>query len=166
MLPLVCNDAVALLFIFDLTRKSTLNSVKEWYRQARGFNKSAIPFLVGTKYDLYEQFPLEEQHEIAHQVRTLLSPPALVPDSPTTTPSSVQEVRKGDEGALDLLLDVAFHQVSPLSPISVVFSRAESPRGRPPPPLQRPEDLQDCARQGAPCDLRSQLAAGITDTGV
>jgi len=67
MLPLVCNDAVALLFIFDLTRKSTLNSVKEWYRQARGFNKSAIPFLVGTKYDLYEQFPLEEQHEIAHQ---------------------------------------------------------------------------------------------------
>ncbi|KAJ3222985.1 septum-promoting GTP-binding protein 1 [Clydaea vesicula] len=39
MLPLVCNDAVALLFMFDLTRKSTLNSIKEWYRQARGFNK-------------------------------------------------------------------------------------------------------------------------------
>ncbi|KAF8993408.1 P-loop containing nucleoside triphosphate hydrolase protein [Hymenopellis radicata] len=40
MLPLVCNDAVAILFMFDLSRKSTLNSVKEWYRQARGFNKS------------------------------------------------------------------------------------------------------------------------------
>lgn len=40
MLPLVCNDAIALLFMFDLTRKSTLNSVKEWYRQARGFNKA------------------------------------------------------------------------------------------------------------------------------
>ena len=39
MLPLVCNDAVAILFMFDLTRKATLNSVKEWYRQARGFNK-------------------------------------------------------------------------------------------------------------------------------
>lgn len=39
MLPLVCNDAVAILFMFDLTRKTTLNSVKEWYRQARGFNK-------------------------------------------------------------------------------------------------------------------------------
>jgi len=38
-LPLVCNDAVALLFMFDLSRKSTLNSIKEWYRQARGFNK-------------------------------------------------------------------------------------------------------------------------------
>ena len=39
MLPLVCNDAVAILFMFDLSRRSTLNSVKEWYRQARGFNK-------------------------------------------------------------------------------------------------------------------------------
>ncbi len=39
MLPLVSNDAVAILFMFDLTRKSTLNSIKEWYRQARGFNK-------------------------------------------------------------------------------------------------------------------------------
>jgi Gtp-binding protein of the ras superfamily involved in termination of M-phase len=47
MLPLVCNDAVAILFMFDLSRKSTLNSIKEWYRQARGFNKvrSSFPFL-------------------------------------------------------------------------------------------------------------------------
>lgn len=30
MLPLVCNDAVALLFMFDLSRKSTLTSVKNW----------------------------------------------------------------------------------------------------------------------------------------
>ncbi len=30
MLPLVCNDAVAVLFMFDLSRKSTLNSVKDW----------------------------------------------------------------------------------------------------------------------------------------
>eukprot|EP00953_Heterococcus_sp_UTEX-ZZ885_P002882 2083-Heterococcus_DN1.PRE.1 len=28
MLPLVCNDAVATFFMFDLSRKSTLNSVK------------------------------------------------------------------------------------------------------------------------------------------
>jgi len=39
MLPLVCNDAHAILFMFDLSRKSTLNSIKEWFRQARGFNK-------------------------------------------------------------------------------------------------------------------------------
>lgn len=68
MLPLVCNDAVAILFMFDLTRKSTLNSVKEWYRQGRGFNKTAIPFLVGTKYDHFVNFPREDQEEISNQV--------------------------------------------------------------------------------------------------
>jgi GTP-binding protein of the ras superfamily involved in termination of M-phase len=70
MLPLVCNDAVAILFMFDLTRKSTLNSIKEWYRQGRGFNKTAIPFLVGTKYDTFVNFPREEQEEISNQVRS------------------------------------------------------------------------------------------------
>jgi GTP-binding protein of the ras superfamily involved in termination of M-phase len=71
MLPLVCNDAVAILFMFDLTRKSTLNSIKEWYRQGRGFNKTAIPFLVGTKYDTFVNFPKEEQEEISSQVCSL-----------------------------------------------------------------------------------------------
>lgn len=55
--------------MFDLTRKSTLNSIKEWYRQARGFNKTAIPFLVGTKYDHYATLPREEQDEITKQAR-------------------------------------------------------------------------------------------------
>lgn len=72
MLPLVCNDAVAILFMFDLTRKSTLNSIKEWYRQGRGFNKTAIPFLVGTKYDHFINFPKEEQEEISTQVSLYL----------------------------------------------------------------------------------------------
>ncbi|KAF8926525.1 septum-promoting GTP-binding protein 1 [Dissophora ornata] len=67
MLPLVCNDAVAILFMFDLSRKSTLNSIKEWYRQARGFNKTAIPFLVGTKYDYFSTFSKEEQEEVTKQ---------------------------------------------------------------------------------------------------
>ncbi|KAJ7040776.1 small GTPase [Mycena alexandri] len=67
MLPLVCNDAVAILFMFDLSRKSTLNSVKEWYRQARGFNKTAIPFLIGTKFDQFATFPRDEQEEITKQ---------------------------------------------------------------------------------------------------
>ena len=73
MLPLVCNDAVAILFMFDLTRKSTLNSIKEWYRQGRGFNKTAIPFLIGTKYDHFVNFPREDQEEISTQVRLLAS---------------------------------------------------------------------------------------------
>lgn len=88
MLPLVCNDAVAILFMFDLSRKSTLNSIKEWYRQVRGFNKvskavvcatafadleacsqTAIPFLVGTKYDHFSTFSRDEQEEITRQSR-------------------------------------------------------------------------------------------------
>jgi GTP-binding protein of the ras superfamily involved in termination of M-phase len=69
MLPLVCNDAVAILFMFDLTRKSTLNSIKEWYRQGRGFNKTAIPFLIGTKYDHFVNFPREDQEEISVQAK-------------------------------------------------------------------------------------------------
>lgn len=72
MLPLVCNDAVAILFMFDLTRKSTLNSIKEWYRQGRGFNKTAIPILVGTKYDHFVNFPREDQEEISNQVGGVL----------------------------------------------------------------------------------------------
>ena len=56
MLPLVCNDAVAILFMFDLSRKSTLNSIKEWYRQARGFNKVS-PFQSYGKVDGRLQFP-------------------------------------------------------------------------------------------------------------
>jgi len=69
MLPLVCNDAVAVLFMFDLSRKSTLNSVKEWYRQARGFNKTAIPFLIGTKYDIFATSSPEDQEEVTKQAR-------------------------------------------------------------------------------------------------
>jgi GTP-binding protein of the ras superfamily involved in termination of M-phase len=75
MLPLVCNDAVAILFMFDLTRKSTLNSIKEWYRQGRGFNKTAIPFLVGTKYDHFVNFPREDQEEISNQVCSTIASP-------------------------------------------------------------------------------------------
>ncbi|CAO3589143.1 unnamed protein product [Absidia cylindrospora] len=69
MLPLVCNDAIAILFTFDLTRKSTLNNVKEWYRQGRGLNKSAIPLLVGTKYDEFSQMSPHDHEEITTQAR-------------------------------------------------------------------------------------------------
>jgi len=69
MLPSVCNDAVVILFMFDFSRKSTLNSIKEWYRQAKGFNKTAIPFLIGTKYDHFANLPAEEQEEITKQAR-------------------------------------------------------------------------------------------------
>ncbi len=69
MLPLVCNDAVALLFMFDLSRKSTLTSIKNWYKQARMLNNTAPPFLIGTKYDQFSQLKGEEQEEITTQAR-------------------------------------------------------------------------------------------------
>jgi GTP-binding protein of the ras superfamily involved in termination of M-phase len=69
MLPLVCNDAVALLFMFDLSRKSTLTSIKNWYKQARLLNKTATPFLIGTKYDYFANMKKEEAKEITMQAR-------------------------------------------------------------------------------------------------
>jgi len=63
MLPLVCNDAVALLFMFDLSRKSTLSSIKNWYKQARLLNKTATPFLIGTKYDFFAQMKTEDKKQ-------------------------------------------------------------------------------------------------------
>jgi GTP-binding protein of the ras superfamily involved in termination of M-phase len=69
MLPLVCNEAAAILFMFDLSRKVTLASVKEWYRQARGFNKAAVPFMIGTKFDAFQELSEEEQDDITKQAR-------------------------------------------------------------------------------------------------
>uniref|UniRef100_A0A7S2CL26 Septum-promoting GTP-binding protein 1 n=1 Tax=Florenciella parvula TaxID=236787 RepID=A0A7S2CL26_9STRA len=69
MLPLVCNDASAIFFMFDLSRKSTLTSVKEWYRQARGLNRPAVAFLVGTKYDVFTTLSVEHQEDVTKQAR-------------------------------------------------------------------------------------------------
>ncbi|KVH99122.1 Mitochondrial Rho-like protein [Cynara cardunculus var. scolymus] len=38
--PIACKDAVAILFMFDLTSRCTLHSVLEWYMQARKYNKA------------------------------------------------------------------------------------------------------------------------------
>ena len=69
MLPLVCNDAVAILFMFDLSRRSTLTNIKEWYRQVRGLNKNAFAFLVGTKFDLFCELSKKEQEDITKQAK-------------------------------------------------------------------------------------------------
>jgi len=69
MLPLVCSEASAILFMFDLTRSATLNSVKDWYLSTRQYNKTAIAFLVGTKFDLFVTQPEETQQEISAKAR-------------------------------------------------------------------------------------------------
>ncbi|KAI4383264.1 hypothetical protein MLD38_009124 [Melastoma candidum] len=67
--PMACKDSVAILFMFDLTSRRTLNSVISWYRQARRWNQSAIPIIVGTKFDDFVKLPIDLQWTIASQAR-------------------------------------------------------------------------------------------------
>lgn len=69
MLPLVCDEAEAILFIFDLTRVDTLAAIKQWFKHSRGLNRSAQPFLIGTKYDLFMQESEEYQADMTAQAR-------------------------------------------------------------------------------------------------
>ncbi|XP_010443064.1 PREDICTED: septum-promoting GTP-binding protein 1 [Camelina sativa] len=68
-IPIACKDAVAILFMFDLTSRSTLNSVFGWYSQARKWNTTAIPILIGTKFDDFVRLPPNLQWTIVTQAR-------------------------------------------------------------------------------------------------
>ncbi|XP_060188263.1 septum-promoting GTP-binding protein 1-like isoform X1 [Lycium barbarum] len=68
-IPTACKDSVAILFMFDLTSRRTLKSVISWYQQARPWNQTAIPVLIGTKFDDFVQLPLDLQWTIANQAR-------------------------------------------------------------------------------------------------
>lgn len=65
MLPIAALGSSVIIFLFDLTRPETLNSIKEWYRQALGLNDAAIPLLVGTKYDLFIDLDEEYQDKVS-----------------------------------------------------------------------------------------------------
>ncbi|CAI9088456.1 OLC1v1022788C1 [Oldenlandia corymbosa var. corymbosa] len=67
--PIACKDAVAILFMFDLTSRCTLNSVIGWYTEARKWNQTAIPILIGTKFDDFVQLPLDIQWTVIIQAR-------------------------------------------------------------------------------------------------
>ncbi|XP_074320301.1 septum-promoting GTP-binding protein 1-like [Silene latifolia] len=67
--PIACKDAVAILFMFDLTSRCTLNSVIGWYNQARKWNQTAIPILIGTKFDDFIRLPPNLQCTIVTQAR-------------------------------------------------------------------------------------------------
>ncbi|XP_039064467.1 septum-promoting GTP-binding protein 1-like [Hibiscus syriacus] len=68
-LPIACKDSVAILFMFDLTNRCTLNSVVGWYSQARKWNQTAIPVLIGTKFDEFVKLPPDLQWTIVTQAR-------------------------------------------------------------------------------------------------
>ncbi|CAO1941819.1 unnamed protein product [Urochloa humidicola] len=67
--PIACKDAVAILYMFDLMSRCTLNNIIDWYERARKWNKTAIPILIGTKFDDFAQLPLEMQWTIVNQAR-------------------------------------------------------------------------------------------------
>ncbi|KAK7312718.1 hypothetical protein VNO77_36803 [Canavalia gladiata] len=69
-IPMACKDSVAILIMFDLTSRCTLNSVLGWYKEARKWNQTAIPVLIGTKFDDFIQLPIDLQWTIASQART------------------------------------------------------------------------------------------------
>ncbi|CAM8877187.1 unnamed protein product [Rhodiola kirilowii] len=69
-IPAACKDSVAILFMFDLTSRCTLKSVVKWYKQARRWNQSAIPIMVGTKFDDFIQLPIDLQWTIASEARS------------------------------------------------------------------------------------------------
>ena len=69
MLPLVCNDANAVLLMFDLTRPETLDSIRGWHRKLRALNKYAIPLLVGCKYDSLLELPIDQHMHICNMSR-------------------------------------------------------------------------------------------------
>jgi Gtp-binding protein of the ras superfamily involved in termination of M-phase len=69
LLPIVVNSAVAVVFLFDLTRKESLDSVKKWFKDCRALNKTSIPFLCGTKYDLFTHCSPSEQEATITQAR-------------------------------------------------------------------------------------------------
>ncbi|KAI9186717.1 hypothetical protein LWI28_020124 [Acer negundo] len=67
--PIACKDAVAIFFMFDLTSRCTLNSVVEWYSEARKWNQAAIPIIIGTKFDDFVRLPPDLQWTIVTQAR-------------------------------------------------------------------------------------------------
>merc|ERR1712039_565688 len=69
LMPLVCSDAKVILFAFDLTQKQSLFSVKRWYKEARKENKIFMPFLIGTKFDLFDELEDHLKKDITKQAR-------------------------------------------------------------------------------------------------
>jgi len=69
LMPLACDDAKVLLFVFDLTRKKSLSLIREWYKEARKENRNAIPFLVGAKYDLFDKKDMKFKEDITKMAR-------------------------------------------------------------------------------------------------
>ena len=60
-------------------RKTTLSNIKTWYKQARVLNKTATPFLIGTKFDYFADPTNKISNEQKADITKLVC--SLFPDS-------------------------------------------------------------------------------------
>ncbi|KAF8479443.1 P-loop containing nucleoside triphosphate hydrolase protein, partial [Gautieria morchelliformis] len=61
--------APVLIFVFDLTRQSTLNGIREWHQHATMHNQMTMWILVGNKYDRFRTLPPEQQEQMIHKAK-------------------------------------------------------------------------------------------------
>ena len=69
MLPVCCEGAHAMIFMFDLSQMSSLIALRDWYKAAYQCNDPARVFLVGNKYDKYYDMPQQEKELITNQAK-------------------------------------------------------------------------------------------------
>lgn len=69
MLPTACAEAVAVLFVFDLTDTRSLRSVRDWFREVRRHSSTARPLLVGTKFDVFFHKSDDFKEKMTHRAR-------------------------------------------------------------------------------------------------
>jgi GTP-binding protein of the ras superfamily involved in termination of M-phase len=69
MLPVCCDGAHAMVFMFDLTALSSLTALRDWYKAAWDCNKTARVFLVGSKFDRYFELPEAERVVITNKAK-------------------------------------------------------------------------------------------------
>lgn len=61
MLPVCCDSAQAMIFMFDLSNMASLTALRDWYKAAYTCNQNARVFLVGNKFDKYYELPENEK---------------------------------------------------------------------------------------------------------
>jgi GTP-binding protein of the ras superfamily involved in termination of M-phase len=69
MLPVCCDGAHAMIFMFDLSAISSLTALRDWYKAAWQCNNTARVFLVGNKFDKYFELPEQERICITNKAR-------------------------------------------------------------------------------------------------
>jgi len=74
MLPLICNDAAALMLCFSLADPASLDGLRKWHTDARKLNDTARAFLVGCGADLNPEPSTAMKVKIAKAAKAMNAP--------------------------------------------------------------------------------------------